>query len=256
MTLANLCDDAAFHSVETQLHLADVVGDRGWDVDLANGCFTFSGGSGAYAEDLDRSRVHLLGSAAPGPRSWLWSWASEQGWARDVTDLAIWLRDFGHRQGVRELAESEIAFDDLPVGSPLEVGAVLLDAAKAASARWAGYTGDIGGGTRAVFLLEHPSFVLPAPDAQRVVRVLSEGLIGAPLLTDHRRAVAAYAAARPLATQAVPGRPGGDGVQLSWPGATVTVNFDEQDRVAGVKAALACNGLGRARSGPVRLRTW
>ncbi|WP_200938721.1 DUF6882 domain-containing protein [Modestobacter sp. Leaf380] len=96
LTLADLCNDAALLSFETQLHLAEVVGDRRWDVDLATGRFVFGGGTGEHVGELVCTRVHLLGSAAPGPRSWLWSWAS-QGWSDDVTDLARWLRGFGEQ---------------------------------------------------------------------------------------------------------------------------------------------------------------
>ncbi|WP_200938722.1 hypothetical protein [Modestobacter sp. Leaf380] len=110
-----------------------------------------------------------------------------------------------------------------------------MDAAKAAAGRWAGYSGPVGGDTRAAFLLEHPSFVLPAPEGVRVVRVLSEGLMGAPLLTDHRRAVAAYAAARPLAWRWAPD---GAAVELSCPGAAITVRFDELGRIGGIASTL------------------
>ena len=236
LTLADLCDDAALLSFETQLHLAEVIGDRPWDVDLGAGRFVFGGGTGEHTEELVCTRVHLLGSAAPGPRSWLWSWATSQGWSDDVTDLARWLRGFGQQQGVRELVEPEVGFADVPgADDPLVAGAVLMDAAKAAAGRWAGYSGPVGGGTRAAFLLEHPSFVLPAPEGVRVVRVLSEGLMAAPLLTDHRRAVAAYAAARPLASR---WSPDGTEVELSLPGAVVTVRFDELGRVGGIASTL------------------
>ncbi|MEI4279975.1 hypothetical protein [Klenkia terrae] len=59
--------------------------------------------------------------------------------------------------------------------------------------------------------------------------------MAAPLLTDHRRAVAAYAAARPLASRWAPD---GTEVELSLPGAVVTVRFDELGRVGGIASTL------------------
>ena len=234
LTLADLCDDAAFLSFETQLHLIDVLGDRRWGVEMDSGRFVFSGGTGDHKGDIVCDRMHLVGTAASGPRSWQWSWASSQGWPADIVDLATWLRGFGEQHGVRELSEPQIAFAELRADDPVGVAAILADATKAASARWAAYTPEAAPDTRAVFLLDHPSFALPAPAGTRVVRVLSEGLMGAGMLTDHRRAVAAYAAARPLGSQTTP-----DGnIELRCPEGTVSVRFDELDRIAGVQAQL------------------
>ncbi|TNM67637.1 hypothetical protein FHN55_09345 [Streptomyces sp. NP160] len=242
VTAQELLDDAAFLSLEHQLHLGEVLGEHSWDVDLALGRFAFrAAGEGAGpllasapGGELVAERVHLLGTAAPGPRSWLWSWANPSGFGEDTTDLARWLRDFGDRHGVTELTRPEVPFAELP-GSPQEpTGAVgvLLDAAKAASRRWTSYNGDAGGGTRAAFLLDHPGFALPAPSAPRVARVLTERLLGPPL-SDARRAVAAYAGWRGLQQRWEPDH---EGVQLSGPQVEVRVSFDELGRIAGVHA--------------------
>lgn len=232
--LANLCDDAAFLSFETQLHLIDVLGDRRWDVAMDSGRFVFSGGTGDDTDDIECTRMHFVGTAAAGPQSWQWAWASSQGWPDDVVDLATWVHGFGQQYGIAELSEPQIAFADVPADDPVGVATILADATKAASARWASYTPEAAAGTRAVFLLDHPSFALPAPAGPRVVRVLSEGLMGAGMLTDHRRAVSAYAAARPLGIQATP-----DGnIDLTCPDGTISVRFDEQNRIAGIQAQL------------------
>lgn len=240
--MQQLLDDAAFLSLEHQLHLDDALGEHTWDVDLAAGRFAFraAGGgagpllAGAPGGELVVERMHLLGTAAPGPRSWLWSWANPSGFGDDVTDLARWLRDFGGRCGVPELSRSEVPFAELP-GSPAEpahaVG-VLLDAAKAASRRWTAYNGDAGGGTRAAFLLDHPGFRLPEPSGPRVLRVLLERLSG-PALSDHRRAVAAYAGGRGLAQRWEAGHAA---AHLSGPGFELRVRFEERGLVAGVDA--------------------
>lgn len=242
MTLRQLLDDAAFLSLEHQLHLGDQLGEHSWDVDLSRGRFAFRAaaeGAGpllasAPGGELVVDRLHLLGSAAPGPRSWLWSWANPSGFAQDLTDLARWLRGFGERHGVADLVRPEVPFAELPDGPPeaLHAVSVFVDAAKAASQRWTSYNGDGGGGTRVAFLLDHPAFALPEPSGPRVLRVLLERLSG-PALGDHRRAVAAYAGGRGLAQRWEAGHAA---AHLSGPGFELRVRFEERGLVAGVDA--------------------
>ncbi|MFD6389845.1 DUF6882 domain-containing protein [Nocardia sp. NPDC060259] len=227
VTLANLLDDAALFSFEHQLHLMDVVGDRPWSVDLRAGRFTFTG-----EQPIECSAVHLLGSAAPGPQSWLWSWGNPAGYPETVTGLAQSARDFGIHHRISELANVEVPFAALP-GTPTQAeGAVntFMDACKAISGAWTAYNGPVGGGTRAAFLIEHPLFQLPAPAAPRITRVLQQGLTEFPL-NDHRRALHAYANHR--------------GLTITWsadytqstvtgPGFTATLTFDELARTKSI----------------------
>ncbi|MFE1595365.1 DUF6882 domain-containing protein [Nocardia sp. NPDC058705] len=227
VTLSNLLDDAALYSYEHQLHLADVVGDRGWSVDLAVGRFTLTGD-----QPIECERMHLLGSAAPGPQSWLWAWGNPAGYPDLVTGLSQSVRDIGTRYGISQLADAEVPFRALP-GSPDRpevVVNVFMDAAKAISGVWTAYSGPVGGGTRAAFLIEHPSFVLPAPFAPRVARVIQEGLTGLPI-TDRRRALHAYANHRGLGIQW-----SGDhsSATVTGSGLTGTITFDELARMTGM----------------------
>ncbi|WP_218000629.1 DUF6882 domain-containing protein [Nocardia higoensis] len=228
ITLANLLDDAALLSLEHQIHLSEVAGDRPWSVDLAGaGRFTFTGD-----QPIEAQRVHLLGSAAPGPASFLWSWANPSGYSEEVTGLAKTVRDFGIRHGIRELADPEVPFSALP-GSPSDppiVAAILMDAAKAVCGLWTSYTGPVGGGTRAAFLIEHPSFLLPAPTGPRIATILRRGL-SLPTLQDHRRALYSYVTKRGLQ-----GRPNADWSQLdiTGPGITATVAFDRYARTTNI----------------------
>ncbi|MEV4153395.1 DUF6882 domain-containing protein [Nocardia salmonicida] len=224
VTLANLLDDAALYSFEHQLQLADIAGDRGWSVDLAAGRFTLTGD-----QPIECERMHLLGSAAPGPRSWLWAWSNPAGYSDLVTGLAQSVRDLGIRYGISELADADVPFTALP-GSPDRpegVVNVFMDAAKAISGVWTAYNGPVGGGTRAAFLIEHPSFALPAPFAPRIARVIQEGLTEFPL-TDRRRALHAYAHHRGLGIQW-----SGDHSRatVTGPGLTGEIGFDESARM-------------------------
>lgn len=215
-SLQDLVDDAAFLSHEHQLHLGDLHGDDAWNADMATGTFTFTDASGAVVE----CRLQFLGSAAPGPSSWMWAWHNVNGFPDVVLEAAERARG----TGLPELSTAELPLDDdLPYRLAL--------AAKALTGSWSHYSAPVGGGTRAWMLVEHPTFELPAPSVPRVVRTLSEGLLSVKVV-DHRRAVAAYAEARGLRPEQ-----GTDAsVRLTVPDGSVTVRFDDAGRIAGIEA--------------------
>ncbi len=228
-TFLELQDDAALLSFEHQLHLSETIGEHTWQTDLAEPRFSFTGD-----HPLTCTRVHLLGSAAPGPKSWLWSWANPFGYRREVVELAEHVRDFGQAHGIAELATPEVPFDALP-GSPTEpaqVASLMAEATKAVTKRWTGYQGPVGGGTRAGFLIEHPEFQLPAPEGPRVTRVLQQGLVELHL-NDHRRAFHAYALNRGLEVQHNDTQ-----LHISGAGFSVSVQFNEQGLVTAMSADL------------------
>ncbi|GAA4632616.1 hypothetical protein GCM10023196_066730 [Actinoallomurus vinaceus] len=235
LTFANLLDDAAIFSLEHQLHLGDVLGEHSWHADLQAHLFEFTG-----SRPLTCTGLHLLGSAAPGPRSWLWGWANPSGFPEPVTALSATLRDFGQQHGIAELASAEVPFDALP-GSPTEpaqaVG-ILTDAAKAVSANWTSYNGPVGGGTRAAFLIEHPDFQLPPPEPARVMHVIQQALSGL-WITDHRRALHAYAVRRRLGAAF---SPDGTKLTITGPGLEAVIDFDQYGRVANINASLSAPG--------------
>ncbi|WP_336088183.1 DUF6882 domain-containing protein [Nocardia sp. SSK8] len=231
LTLSNLLDDAALYSFEHQLHLADVVGDRGWSVDLRAGRFTLTGD-----QPIECERMHLLGSAAPGPQSWLWSWGNPAGYPETVTGLAQSVRETGIRYGISQLADVEVPFTALPTPSdrPEAVVNTFMDAAKAISGVWTAYSGPVGGGTRAAFLIEHPLFQLPTPESPRVMRVLQQALTEFPI-TDHRRAVHSYANHRGLTIEWSDDH---RRATLTGPALNATLTFDEWARTTGIDAQL------------------
>ena len=215
--LQDLVDDAAFLSHEHQLHLVDLHGDDAWSADLTTGTFVFTAVSGATTD----CRLQYLGSSAPGPGTWLWGWHNVNGFPDDVLRAAEEARALG----LPETTAAELALsEDLPYR--------LVLAAKAATASMTHYSGPVGGGTRAWFLVEHPSFALPAPSVPRVVRTLSEGLLSV-TVADHRRALLAYAHARDLNVE----HPADDALRLVLPDGTVTVALDDHGRVAGIQAS-------------------
>lgn len=229
-TLQDLLDDAALLSYEHQLHLIDVLGDHDWNVDFDAGTVSFLG-----ENSLTIRTWHFLGSAAPGPRSWLWSWADPTSHPERFVALATELAAFGRTHGIAELTDAEVSFDRLPgrPDHPAFALASLVDAAKVFSGRWSSYNGDVGGGTRAAFLIEHPEFALGPPEPARVVRVITEGL-GTGLVRDHGRALRGYALRRGLTLDS------GDGgrVRLRGDGIDLEAHVDDQGRLSRVDGQL------------------
>ncbi|TMR96218.1 DUF6882 domain-containing protein [Nonomuraea basaltis] len=232
LTFTNLLDDAALLSLEHQLHLEEVLADHSWNADLQEQRFEFTG-----SRTITCTRFHLLGSAAPGPRSWLWAWANPSGFPDSLVAASATLRDFGQRHGIAELGSPEVPFDALP-GSPAEphlAAGLLTEAAKAVTGHWTSYNGDAGGGTRVAFLVEHPEFRLPPPEPTRVMRVIQQAIAGLSL-RDHRRALHSYAVKRQLGAEFGPDHAT---LSLTGPGLEAAVDFDASGRVAGIKATLS-----------------
>ncbi|WP_144761845.1 DUF6882 domain-containing protein [Curtobacterium sp. 9128] len=216
-----LIDDGVFLAHEAQLALVDRFGDHDhWDVDLAAGVFHFSGANPATFP------VQFVGTAAPGPRSWLWAWANPGEQAEQVRSAAMATRAMGERMGVPELVQAEVPFDIEPADDEpragYELGWSMSIAARLASGTWFGYSADVGGGTRIWLLLE--GLLFDAPSVPRMMRVFSEG-IDTIEVRDHRRAVASWASLR-----GVPW----DGHTMQLSDGTLSVRFDDRGRLAGL----------------------
>lgn len=220
-TFTELQDDAALLSLEHQLRFADVLGLPSWSANFDEARFDLTtDGNTTTCTDMQ-----VLGSAAPGPRSWLWAWANPAGYREDILVAANEARVYGEKHGIPELANGEVPFDALP-GSPTEpahVTALMMEATKAVTGRFTGYQGPVGGGTRVGFLLDHPDFRLPTPEGPRVSRVLQQGTAEL-FFHDQRRGVHSYAQRRGLglAYQA-------DQTRLTGPGFTIDMRFNERN---------------------------
>ncbi|CAM3740463.1 DUF6882 domain-containing protein [Kibdelosporangium persicum] len=227
ITFADLQDDAALLSLEHQLRLFDQVGLAAWSTNLDEARFELTRDDGTTVACTD---VQLLGSAAPGPRSWLWSWANPTGYRDEVLLAANEARKFGEQHGIAELATAEVPFDALP-GAPTDPAVVashMMEVTKAVTGRFTGYQGPVGGGTRAAFLIDHPDFRLPGPEAPRISRVLQQGLTELSF-HDQRRGVDSYARRRGLAVTH-----DGPRTHIAGPGLTVDIRFTEQNLFGGM----------------------
>ncbi|TDQ00240.1 hypothetical protein EV186_102101 [Labedaea rhizosphaerae] len=226
-------DDAALLSFEHQLRMMDVVGLAAWSLDLDEPRFDLIGDE----RTLTTGDVQLLGTAAPGPQSWLWSWANPGTYRPDVLAVALRAREFGEKHGVAELAEPEVPFASLP-GSPTEpavVASYMMEAAKAATGWYTGYQGPVGdAGTRIGLLLRHPELSLPAPEGPRVSRVLQQGLTEL-RFGDQRRGVHAYGRRR----DGLEVMHSGDVTRITGPDSlTIDLRFDDLNRFTAMSAHL------------------
>lgn len=232
--LQPLADRAALFAALRQDALTtavDALGEHRWDADMAAGTLTFSATANPAHQLV--TRPHLIATIAPGPRSLLWAWAHPQG---DPQGVAGQLRDYGAQYELAELTQSELAFpedtgDDLEAwiaGTAHQIGTIAVEI----TGRSPYYSAPIGGGTRAVFLLEAP--IAPTTVATAVAsapRILSGLSLG-----DARSSV--WDAAR-LA-----------GWNLQWTDAeftgaivsdstgSATFRFDDQARITGIEGSL------------------
>jgi hypothetical protein len=225
LVLDAIVDDSAFLSYEHQLHLVDVaeeLGEHEWHVDLNARTLTLSG---RYTLE---ATVHLLGTASEGDGSWLWGWANPSGFSPQVTELGARVAEFGRQHGVPELAAHELTLTP-------DVAARVTDAAKVISGHWTSYSGAVGPGTRAYFLIDAPQLALPPPSTPRWLRVVGESL-GTGMVHDHRRAVTSYARLRGLSVAT-----GNDdtALRVRLPDGEVTLDFDHIGRISNMSGQVA-----------------
>lgn len=232
--LQPLADRAALFTALRQDALAvaaDALGEHRWDADMAAGTLTFTANADPSRQLV--ARAHLIATIAPGPRSMLWAWAHPQG---DPQGVAAQLQAYGNEHGLVELTSPEVPFpadaaadEDWIAQAAHTVGGTAVEL----TGRAPYYSAPVGGGTRAVFLLDAPLAPLTVADAVIALPRILSGLN----LSDARTSV--WDLAR-LANWT-----------LTWTddafsGATVvdssgsaTFRFDEQARIAGIESTLS-----------------
>lgn len=238
-SLQPLADRAALFAALRQDALGaaiEALGDHRWDADLAAGTLTFTSN-----EDPTRrlvTRPHLIATIAPGPRSVLWAWAHPQG---DAQGIAGQLRDYGSQYDIAELATPEPSF---PADAPAE-SAAQLDGWVAQAAHQIGavaveitgrspyYSAPVGGGTRAVFVLDAP---IPASTVADAV-VAAPRLLSGLALRDARSAV--WDAARLAGWHLQWTDEAFSGAVVTDASGSATFRFDDQARITGIESSVS-----------------
>ncbi|WP_157260688.1 DUF6882 domain-containing protein [Patulibacter minatonensis] len=179
MDVRELVDHHALAAIERQMVFADILGDQRYAVDL-------QAGTVVIGDDLEL-QVGLLGSAAPGPGTWLWGWANPGGYPAAVLATAERVRAFGGEHEIAELADPEVPLDadrDATRAGVAAVGATGLQA-------WLPVEAD--GGTQVMLGIESDlPTAPPTVEPTRLGPVLNQALTSG-LVSDWRRALAAYA---------------------------------------------------------------
>lgn len=199
-----------------QIALADLLGERGWRLDLAEGIAHFG-------EDLHYP-VQLLGSAAEDSASWLWAWANTaSNLPENLLVAANALRERGERDGPDELATASLPLDD-------DGHAIALLAA-ALSARCY-YRGPYRGGALFFLLDDVPAAVFAPCDDPRVLRLLGQLVAQFPL--DHRAMTEGFLDDQGYALQREP-----EQTIATRGGGRITLAFDALGRLTQLHGSLA-----------------
>lgn len=222
---ARLVDLGALLAYEHRLQLDEVLGETAFAADVVEGTLRLEGTVGRSIE----TQLHLLGTAAPGPATWLWSWANPGELPAPVSQLARRLRAYGEEHGVPEFTEPERPLDGESTWRRLGIAAGL-----ALRSPRTVFPGPIEGGTVAVLLVDDERLALPGPTVARTLRVLREG-IGSTELRSHSAALTRYAQDRGIELDWNGGEP-----VLRLPDGRITVRLDHAlDRIAQLTGSAA-----------------
>ncbi|MFT4258163.1 DUF6882 domain-containing protein [Microbacterium sp.] len=232
-SLQPLADRAALFTALRQdalLTATDELGNHRWDADMTAGTITFTSTADPARQLV--APAQLIATIAPGPRSLLWAWAHPQG---DAEGVAARLRAYGDENGVAALSEPELAFpadaegDDSWIAAAAHtVGGVAVEV----TGRAPYYSAPIGGGTRAVFVLDAPLPPLTVAAALPVLPRILSGLA----LPDARTSV--WDLARLAGWSLAWTDEAYSGATVSDATGTATFRFDEQARITNIEGSL------------------
>ncbi|MBB6368595.1 hypothetical protein FHR56_003774 [Xanthomonas sacchari] len=200
-----------------QLALADVLAERGWQVDLGEGRVRFG-------EDLSFP-MQLLGTAAEASASWLWAWANTaSNLPSALLTEAQALRLHGEREGIEELAAPSSALGE-------DGGHHIALLAGALRGRCY-YRAPYDGGALFFLLDDVPAAVFAPCDDARVLRLLGE--LPMQFALDHRAMSEGFLADQGYALQR-------DAAQTvaTRGNARIVLEFDAQDQLVRAQGQLA-----------------
>ncbi|GIJ54945.1 hypothetical protein Vau01_024610 [Virgisporangium aurantiacum] len=200
-----------------QLALGDLLGDRGWSLDIGTGTATFG-------TDL-RFRVQLLGTESEDDGTWLWAWANTgSALPPALLHAADGLREHGRQTGPAELTEPTFRLDRAD-------GHQLSLLASGLTGRCY-YRGPYPGGALFFQLEDVPAQVLAPARPERVLSVLGQVIQAYDV--DHRTVVESFLAQQGWQVDAAAGSVTGRHPD----GSTVLVNLDGYGRIRDIGGQL------------------
>lgn len=97
VSLQDMVEQNAGLSFEKQTIFSDVVGSRGWGLDMGKGSIVFG--------DLEFP-IQIIGSLAFNNNSWMWGWANTQsGMPENLLVQSNQLKEIGQQKNIKELTE-------------------------------------------------------------------------------------------------------------------------------------------------------
>jgi hypothetical protein len=195
-----------------QLALADLIGERAWQLDLTEGAATFG-------DDL-RYPIQLLGTESHLDGSWLWAWANaDSNLPHQLLHLSEWLRSFGEQTGIAELTDPTFPLDRAD-------GARLALIASGLTGRCY-YRGPYDGGAVFFHLEDLPAEIIAPVSPERAFLVLGQVIQAFPV--DHRITLLSF-----LQQQgwSITDNSAALVVGLHPGGSEMRVDFDDQNRMA------------------------
>jgi len=204
--------------VARQLALGDLIGKRGWELDLTSGTVMFG-------DDL-RYQIQLLGTESHDDGSWLWAWANEASdFPPAVLQLCGWLREYGRGHGVAELTEPTFPLQRAD-------GHRLALVASGLTGRCY-FRGPYSGGAVFFHLDDAPPQITAPVRPERALTVLSEVIQSVPV--DHRVVVESF-----LHQQSWRLDPTSTSVTAHHSdGSTLRVNFDTLGRISNMSGTVS-----------------
>lgn len=143
-----------------QLAFSDLLGDRGWDLDLSTGQVTFG-------DDLFY-KIQLLGTESDGDDSWLWAWANKaSNFSSEVLKSSFELQEIGKNKSIFELSERSFKTE-------VASGHMLALLATGINSEYCYYRGPYDGGAVYFLITNPPEQVLQPVDTQRAITVIMQ----------------------------------------------------------------------------------
>lgn len=229
--ISQLVDHTVMLSIEAQSVFAERYQGFPWRVDLSDpAVFWFE------REPVAMFRPHFVGSTSDATNTWLWGWDNVNAFPGPVVDVARRIHDVGSRfdcvdliTAYQRLDPAERARDGLAVREYPEHAFVYCAQALSGIAAPVYYRAPVSSGY-SWFLLDNPDeFALPEPTALGVAFAITRALQTG-YVSDHRRAVIAYAGSR----AGLSSTHSADAVVVGAADGDVRVAFDDRGRVVSV----------------------
>jgi hypothetical protein len=214
-----MLEPAIAPAVDKQFHLADLVGESNWQLDVSAGRLSFDG--------VGSWQVQLLGTESECTDTWLWAWANaKSNIPVRLLVASLALKAYSEQHGIPELTTPQ-----LPLGQ-VDGHTLALLASGLCEAN-AYYRCPYEGGALYVLIMDESFPKCPDPPVQRITTVFPQAIAELDI-PDHRLAFTSYLDWYKLAHES-----DGDRVIVRENGEPVlTATFDDLNRLTHLEATL------------------